>query len=1301
MKKYFLSLVAIAAAMLFATSCQESLVAPQLAGPTTFSVQLPDQMGTKAFGDESSTNATINKLYVQVYSEDGNTLVYQPSEPIAVTSGSASFSVNLIQDQKYDIIFWAQKDDAYTTTNLKSIPMDKIFHNVEDGAAFFAFLDDFVPTGTSQPVTLKRPFAQLNLGTTPASLKTDVKADSVKLVKSYIKVSNVASSFSPVSGYGVGETQTMEFTLADVPTQKLYVSGEMYYYVSMDYLPIAGDDQALVTVDATINTSDGNITHTFTNVPVKENYRTNIIGNLISSTTDFVVTIEEGFVDENGNPNPDNDYFVVDNVGAAESAYGQGKTHVAINYIVNGGKIDIPITAAETLYLQLPDVNAVFTVNVPQEVKKLNITVPNTDESNVGLDLIVNAPNSTVEIKDSQLNTINGTTAQNTLILNGVTVNEVVVEQGNVIVENESTVGEIEPGDNVNPDEITIYVDDASTVTDVNDDFQNVIQEKEGDIKFITSAAKLKQLADKVNNDGANFAGQTITLLADIDLNNVEWTSIGTEDKPFTGTFDGNGHTIKNLTVVETEAKEGKAFIGFFGYAKNATIKDLTFENVYLNIACLDIDHSQGHIGAVAGSLEGTSTIENVTVKGDIKVESTVTANGASRVAVVAGGNSYGNVTMRNVHVIANEGSYLKANNNVGALAGQLQGKSVFVECSSNIDVTGTKFFAGGIIGLAAGDQTFTKCRTTGNVTITAGREGRAHDQYRVGGIAGGWSDGAKNVCTLTDCSYTGEVSGKNSDGSEANPLDYAGYVGRGYTLNGCQGSKVIIDGVEYVQAFNTAAEAGIYYVNGVWTINSATELKILADKVNEGIDYFEGKTIKLGADIDLKNEEWIPIGSVTKDHGFMGNFDGNGYTIKNLKITDTELTPDSDNYVYAGLFGVTEGTDAENQNYIKNLVIENVTIETTGHIAAAAIAYPYYTQVENITVKGNISIKGGDYTSGVLAYTRRCIDAKNLTIQGNEGSIITGNHTVGGVISDIQMNGGLTANYENFSAEGLRIEASMHVGGISGIIGGQTLDGAEVENVNIVCNDARRGIVSGSLGQTSTIENVSYKNVNGATNIVGAPYDNDGDVVEKDGVWSIRTYVPVRTADELVAALEAGKNVVFKNDITIAATAGGYSKAGILQDKAQAINGAGYTLTVTGAGATWDCAIYTNGGIIKNLTVAGAMRGIFTAGQSSDLYIDNVVFKNVIYTFNSDGTMPANPFGVYVSKSTINGWTSHSDMHTEVVYTNCSFGEGNGYKFCRPYGKTAFVECTFSAGYTIDESKTKDITFTDCTWEE
>ena len=650
---------------------------------------------------------------------------------------------------------------------------------------------------------------------------------------------------------------------------------------------------------------------------------------------------------------------------------------------------------------------------------------------------------------------------------------------------------------------ITIERSKAYTTTEVT--YNGDQEANDGDISsdensyIISSVEGLKWVAEQVNSGAQTFEGKTISLANDIDLNNIEWTPIGTEANNFKGTFEGNNKVIKNLRIAVTEAKEGKAYIGLFGYAKDVTIRNVEFENVNLNVACLDIDHSQGHIGAVAGSLEGTCLIENVTVKGDIMVEATVTANGASRVAVVAGGNSYGNVTMKNVHVKANAGSYLKANNNVGALAGQLQGVSVFEKCSSDINVTGTKFFAGGIIGLAAGDQTFTDCHTTGDVTITAGREGRNHDQYRVGGIAGGWADGATKVCTLTNCSYEGQVSGTNTDGSVAEPLDYAGYVGRGYTLNGCAGSKVVIDGVEYVQAFDEAANSGIYYVDGVLTINSVANFKVFASKVNSGIT-FAGKNVVLGADIDLKNEEWTPIG--TETNNFEGNFDGKNKVVKNLKITThASITDAYGTWAYAGLFGVTCG--AENQcNSIKNLVIENINISNDGDIVAAAVAYPYYTDIENITIKGDINIKGGNYTAGILGYTRRCVNAKDLIIEGNEGSSIEGNSTVGGVISDIQMNGGLTANYSNFMASGLKITAKSNVGGISGIICEQTLDGASVRNVEIVCDNATKGIVSGALGGESTIKNIVKENVKGADKVIGAVYEKGTDVVVDGDVY-------------------------------------------------------------------------------------------------------------------------------------------------------------------------------------------------------
>lgn len=338
-------------------------------------------------------------------------------------------------------------------------------------------------------------------------------------------------------------------------------------------------------------------------------------------------------------------------------------------------------------------------------------------------------------------------------------------------------------------------------------------------------------------------------------------------------------------------------------------------------------------------------------------------------------------------------------------------------------------------------------------------------------------------------------------------------------------GTVVYEDGKYYVQT----GLAGSGTAEDPYQIGSVKDLIKFRDSVNAGETKYnaQGMYFVLTADIDLAGENWVGIGSAYIDHGFMGNFDGNGFKIKNLTITNPAL--DSDGYAYAGLFSVTEGTDKDHQNTIKNLTIENVTISTNGHIVAAAIAYPYYTIVENVTVCGNINITGGDYTAGALAYTRRCVNASNVTVSGNAGSTITGRYTVGGVISDIQMNGGLTAVYSNFAVSGVNITGEKNVGGISGIISGQTLNGASVKSVALVCSDASTGIVSGSLGSASTITNVVVENVTGADEMIGSIYNQQVNVAAQIGDTYYATF------DAAIKAAKAGDTISLYAPIVVA----------------------------------------------------------------------------------------------------------------------------------------------------------------------
>ena len=188
-----------------------------------------------------------------------------------------------------------------------------------------------------------------------------------------------------------------------------------------------------------------------------------------------------------------------------------------------------------------------------------------------------------------------------------------------------------------------------------------------------------------------------------------------------------------------------------------------------------------------------------------------------------------------------------------------------------------------------------------------------------------------------------------------------------------------------------------------------------------------------------------------------------------------------------------------------------------------------------------------------------------------------------------------------------------------------------------------------------------------------------------------------VKNATDLDTSVANGGNAFLTDDLTFSAnntTANsGYGATGVSVNGG-VLDGNGKTLTVNDAWTTWDCAVNVKGGTIKNLTINSAMRGIFMGSATADVYIDNVTIDGTVYTFNSDGG--SKDYGVYISNSTLNGWTSHSDVHKEVVYTNCNFGEGSGYAYCRPYGPTTFKNCAFEAGFTVEALG--QVTFENCT---
>ncbi len=126
----------------------------------------------------------------------------------------------------------------------------------------------------------------------------------------------------------------------------------------------------------------------------------------------------------------------------------------------------------------------------------------------------------------------------------------------------------------------------------------------EADPYQISTAAQLKRFRDIVNGTGGQTQnrGAYAVLTADIDLNNEPWTPIGPDrDSAYTGTFDGQGHTVKNLSVT-VNVQPGRA--GLFGCVKDGTIRKLTVAG---SVSCTA---NQGWCGGIAGYAMD-ETIEN------------------------------------------------------------------------------------------------------------------------------------------------------------------------------------------------------------------------------------------------------------------------------------------------------------------------------------------------------------------------------------------------------------------------------------------------------------------------------------------------------------------------------------------------------------------------------------------------------------------------------------------------------------------------------------------------------------------
>ena len=264
----------------------------------------------------------------------------------------------------------------------------------------------------------------------------------------------------------------------------------------------------------------------------------------------------------------------------------------------------------------------------------------------------------------------------------------------------------------------------------------------------------------KIADDVEEIDMSTVCHKADAEKQVAElsWTPIGNYSKQYQGTFDGNGKTIRNLFISSTSNE-----IGFFGYAADCRIKNITFDNAKVK------GNDNSSTGILAG-YAGSCVIENIKTTRNCSVEGNYETGGIA-------GRANGNISNCENHAI------VKGLHSVGGIVGIcFDSENSITSCANYGEITGTEDFVGGIIGYF-GEGSLQNSANNGNITGDA----------RVGNLIG-----YANICNINNVLGIGNITANYAD---CNGLIVGYIVDASSSASGIlaynSSAKMTIDGTE------------------------------------------------------------------------------------------------------------------------------------------------------------------------------------------------------------------------------------------------------------------------------------------------------------------------------------------------------------------------------------------------------------------------------------------------------------------------------------------------------------------------
>lgn len=283
--------------LLFTSCSNDDMSTHEETVQVTFCAEIPQPMGTRA-----ASPLSVDRVYCAVF-ENGVEISTLRQVIDIVQGQSIAFVPRLMKGRTYDIVFWACKNGVYNTSNLTSITRSTSVPagtTEADYDAFTATERITVENSVIKEIKLTRPFAQLNLGITKEDW--DTVKDTFGQIPTTLTISYYAKDvFNALQGDIANTATYNNITRTSIANgAEITVQGKTYKSLGMCYvLPHEN-----LNITYTVSDHESNAIRTgvqILNVPFQKNYKTNIIGSLLTSTITYAITFDDGFASEENN----------------------------------------------------------------------------------------------------------------------------------------------------------------------------------------------------------------------------------------------------------------------------------------------------------------------------------------------------------------------------------------------------------------------------------------------------------------------------------------------------------------------------------------------------------------------------------------------------------------------------------------------------------------------------------------------------------------------------------------------------------------------------------------------------------------------------------------------------------------------------------------------------------------------------------------------------------------------------------------------------------------------------------------